>query len=77
MGEPEEGFILYSGLINPAYTMTSPADRLVQATMEYTLRPKSGDRERLIAAVLNFIVKEYGDSISSQDLAELVEGLTV
>ena len=37
----------------------STADRIVEATMEYTLRPKRRDREKVIAAVLEFVVKEF------------------
>ena len=48
----------------PEYTITlvdimSTADRIVEATMEYTLRPKRGDREKLIAAALEFVIKEF------------------
>jgi hypothetical protein len=34
------------------------AERIVEATMEYTLRPQRGDREKVIAASLEFVVKE-------------------
>lgn len=40
--------------------MLSPAEKIVEATLPYTLRPKSGDREKVIAAALEFIVEEYG-----------------
>ncbi len=32
--------------------MTTRAQEIVDATMEFTLRPKSGDRQRVVAAVL-------------------------
>ena len=35
------------------------AERIVEATMEYTLRPKSGDRGKVIAAALEFVIKEF------------------
>ena len=35
------------------------AQRIVDATMELTLRPKSGDRARVIAAALRWVVDEY------------------
>jgi hypothetical protein len=40
--------------------MMSPADRIVEATMPYTLRPKRNDREKVIAAALEFLIEEYG-----------------
>ena len=39
--------------------MLSPADRIVEATMPYTLRPKGNDREKVIAAALEFVILEY------------------
>jgi hypothetical protein len=39
--------------------MLSPADRIVEATMCCTLRPKKNDREKVIAAALEFVILEY------------------
>ena len=39
--------------------MLSPADRIVETTLEYTLRPKGNDREKVIAAALEFVILEY------------------
>jgi hypothetical protein len=39
--------------------MMSAGDRIVEATMPYTLRPKRGNREKVIAAVLEFLINEY------------------
>jgi hypothetical protein len=40
--------------------MLSPADRIVEATMPHTLRPKRGNREKVIAAALEFVIEEFG-----------------
>ena len=40
--------------------MLSPSDRIVEATLPYTLRPKGGNREKVIAAALEFLIDEYG-----------------
>jgi hypothetical protein len=66
--------------------MLSPADRIVEATMPYTLRPKGNDREKVIAAALEFVIEEYGyyvwdfgydskDIIDVRDLQELITEL--
>ena len=68
--------------------MLSPADRIVEATMPHTLRPKSGNREKVIAAALEFLIEEYGyddecgiqgtirnDVIDVRDLQELIDEL--
>jgi hypothetical protein len=39
--------------------MLSPADRIVEATMCCTLRPKKNDREKVIAAALRFVIEEF------------------
>ena len=39
--------------------MLSPADRIIEATMPHTLRPKRGNREKVIAAALEFVILEY------------------
>jgi len=61
--------------------MLSPADRIVEATLPYTLRPQGNDREKVIAAALEFVIHEYQDYrefgcgemvISCADLWELI-----
>jgi hypothetical protein len=64
--------------------MMSPADRIIEATMEHTLRPKRGNREKVIIAILEFIVEEYsykpllyfdGEVIDVKDIRDLIEEL--
>ena len=62
--------------------MLSPADRIVEATMPHTLRPKRGNREKVIAAALEFVILEYSytdgegeDLIDVRDLQELIKEL--
>ena len=64
--------------------MLSPADRIVEATMSHTLRPKGNDREKVIAAALEFVIEEFQDYrqfgcgervISCADLWELIDEL--
>jgi len=64
--------------------MLSPADRIVEATMSHTLRPKGNDREKVIAAALEFVIHEFQDYrqfgcgemvISCADLWELIDEL--
>ena len=64
--------------------MLSPADRIVEVTLEHTLRPKGNDREKVIAAALEFVIHEYQDYrefgcgemvISCSDLWELIDEL--
>jgi hypothetical protein len=64
--------------------MLSPADRIIEATMPHTLRPKRGNREKVIAAALEFVIHEYQDYrefgcgemvISCADLWELIDEL--
>jgi hypothetical protein len=62
--------------------MLSPADRIVETTLEYTLRPKGNDREKVIAAALEFIILEYSytdgegeEVIDVRDLQELITEL--
>jgi hypothetical protein len=40
--------------------MLPPSDRIVEVTLPYTLRPKGGNREKVIAATLEFLIDEYG-----------------
>ena len=62
--------------------MLSPADLIIEATMPYTLRPKGNDREKVIAAALEFVILEYSytdgegeDLIDVRDLQELIKEL--
>jgi hypothetical protein len=64
--------------------MLSPADKIVEATLPYTLRPQRNDREKVIAAALEFVIHEYQDYrefgcgemvISCADLWELIDEL--
>jgi hypothetical protein len=64
--------------------MMSAGDRIVEATMPYTLRPKRGNREKVIAAALRFVIEEFeeyrefgcGDMVvSCRDLWELIHEL--
>ena len=64
--------------------MLSPADRIVEATMSHTLRPKKNDREKVISAALRFVLEEFeeyrefgcGDMVvSCRDLWELIHEL--
>jgi len=59
--------------------MLSPADRIVEATLPYTLRPKKNDREKVIAAALEFVIEEFGytdldyrEVIDVKDLQDLI-----
>jgi hypothetical protein len=62
--------------------MLSPTDRIVEATLPYTLRPKKNDREKVIAAALEFLIFEYSytdfnynEVIDVKDLQELIDEL--
>jgi hypothetical protein len=65
--------------------MLSPADRIVEATMPYTILPQKNNREKLIAAALEFIIEEYSysclifgynnDVIEVKDLQNLIDEL--
>jgi hypothetical protein len=62
--------------------MLSPADRIVDTTLKYTLRPKGNDREKVIAAALQFVILEYSytdgggeNLIDVRDLQELITEL--
>ena len=39
--------------------MISDAERIVEATMCCTLRPKKNDREKVIATALRFVIEEF------------------
>ena len=62
----------------------SDAERIVEATMCCTLRPKKNDRERVIATALRFVVEELqeyrefgcGDMVvSCRNLWEIIHDL--
>jgi hypothetical protein len=61
--------------------MLSPAHRIVETTLEYTLRPKGNDREKVIATALEFVILEYSYTIEGEevidvrDLQELIKEL--
>jgi len=57
--------------------MLSPADRIVEATLAYTLRPKGNDREKVIAAALQFVIEEFGyyNVIDVEDIRNLIDEL--
>jgi hypothetical protein len=66
--------------------MMSAGDRIVEATMEYTLRPKRGNREKVIIAILEFLIDEYSytpwdfgyndiEFIDVRDIKNLIEEL--
>ena len=46
--------------------MTERAQQIVEATLPYTLRPKQGDRQKVVACV----IREVADRLCT-DLAEL------
>ena len=64
--------------------MLPPSDRIVEATLPYTLRPKGGNREKVIAAALEFLIDEYGytpilyedcEVIDVRDIRNLIDEL--
>jgi len=62
--------------------MLSPADRMVEATLAHTLRPKGNDREKVIAAALEFLIEEFGytdyenvEVIDVKDIRNLIDEL--
>ena len=64
--------------------MLSPSDRIVEATLAYTLRPKGNDREKVIASALEFLIDEYGytpllyedcEVIDVKDIRNLIDEL--
>jgi hypothetical protein len=64
--------------------MMSAADRIIEATMEHTLRPKRGNREKVIIAILEFLIEEYsykpllyfdGEIIDVRDIRDLIDEL--
>jgi hypothetical protein len=61
--------------------MMSAGDRIVEATMPYTLRPKRGNREKVIIAILEFLIDEYSytpydkEVIDVKDIRDLIDEL--
>jgi hypothetical protein len=57
--------------------MLSPAYRIVEATLAHTLRPKGNDREKVIAAALQFVIEEFGyyNVIDVEDIRNLIDEL--
>ena len=62
--------------------MLSPAERIVEATVPHTLLPKKNNREKVIAAALEFVIEEYSytdfdynEVIGVKDLQDLIEEL--
>lgn len=67
--------------------MLSAAERIVEATMPFTLRPKKNNREKVIAAALEFVIEEFSyidwdfgygegkDFIYVKDLQNLIDEL--
>ena len=64
--------------------MLPPSDRIVEATLPYTLRPKGGNREKVIASALEFLIDEYGytpilyedcEVIDVKDIRNLIDEL--
>jgi len=58
--------------------MTERAQKIVDATMELTLRPQQGDRARVISAALREVINQLQQSpgvIMCADVLELCEEL--
>lgn len=58
--------------------MTEQAQKVIESTMELTLRPQQGDRAKVIAAALREVINVLQVSpgiISCADLLELCEEL--
>jgi hypothetical protein len=66
--------------------MMSAGDRIIEETMKYTLRPKRGNREKVIIAILEFLIEEYSytpwdfgyndkEVIDVKDIRDLIEEL--
>jgi DNA-binding transcriptional regulator YhcF (GntR family) len=54
--------------------MTERAQKIVDATMELTLRPQQGDRAKVIAAALREVVKELKYiGITEKNILELAD----
>jgi hypothetical protein len=61
--------------------MTERAQKIVDATMELTLRPQQGDRAKVIAAAIRAIVSDYESwedgtyMVKSNDILEIADEL--
>ena len=57
--------------------MTERAQQIVDVTMELTLRPKSGDRAKVIATALREVVEQYrvGGLLYCNDVLNLADEL--
>jgi len=61
--------------------MTTRAQKIVDATMELTLRPQQGDRAKVIAAAIRAIVSDYESwedgtyMVKSNDILEIADEL--
>jgi hypothetical protein len=62
--------------------MLPPSIRIVDVTLPYTLRPQRNDREKVIAAALEFLILEYSYTdfddnkvIDVRDLQDLIDEL--
>jgi len=57
-------------------TMTERAQKIVDATMELTLRPQKGDRARVIAAAIRELVNQLKYiGITEKNILELADEL--
>ena len=63
------------------FEMTDRTQSLIDATLKYTLRPKSGDRPLVIAAALQWLVDncacvdECSYSIAAGDVEDIIKEL--
>ena len=57
--------------------MTIRAEQIVNATLELTLRPQSGDRAKVIATALREVVEQYrvGGLLYCNDILNLADEL--
>ena len=53
--------------------MLPPSDRIVEATLPHTLRPKGGNREKVIASALEFLIEEYGYTFILYEDCEVID----
>jgi hypothetical protein len=51
--------------------MTTRAQKIVDATMELTLRPQRGDRAKVIAAAIRRIIDEFEQYVENDTYDEL------
>ena len=57
--------------------MTTTAQQIIDVTIQLTLRPKSGDRAKVIAAALREVVEQYrvGGLLYCNDILNLADEL--